>query len=143
MTLSPHDCLFTEGVLTLPAGYQDRTVNVFTAPGQPALNLSRDRTEDGESLPAYITRQLALMAQHLKGWKVLSRDAVVPGNDLGQGEAVEATYLRGGQRVTQRQAVFARPDGRVLVFTVSADGPLTGAHRDVLNDLLRSFRLHA
>ncbi|WP_416413832.1 hypothetical protein [Pantoea sp. App145] len=33
MTLSPHDCLFTEGALTLAAGYRDRTVNVFTAPG--------------------------------------------------------------------------------------------------------------
>lgn len=142
MTLSPHDCLFTEGVLTLPAGYRDRTVNVFTAPGLPALNLSRDLMEDGETLSGYITRQTALMAQHLKGWKELSRDAVAPGNDLGQGEAVEATYLRGGQRVSQRQAVFARPDGQVLVFTVSADGPLTGAHRDVLNGLLRSFRLH-
>lgn len=142
MTLSPHDCLFTEGVLTLPAGYRDRTVNVFTAPGLPALNLSRDLMEDGETLSGYITRQTALMAQHLKGWKVLSRDAVVPGNDLGQGEAVEATYLRGGQRVSQRQAVFALTDGRVLVFTVSADGPLTEAHRDVLNGLLRSFRLH-
>ncbi|WP_416414163.1 hypothetical protein [Pantoea sp. App145] len=45
-------------------------------------------------MPDYITRQLALIAQHLKGWKVLSHDAVVPGNDLGQGEAVEASYLR-------------------------------------------------
>ncbi|MCW1834747.1 MULTISPECIES: DcrB-related protein [Pantoea] len=142
MNLSPHDCLFTEGMLTLPAGYQDRTVNVFTAPGQPPLNLSRDRTEEGENLSDYVTRQTALMAQHLKGWKLLSRDTAVPGNDLGQGEVVEATYLRGGKRVSQRQAVFVLPDTQVLVFTVSADGPLTDPDRDVLNDLLLSFRLH-
>lgn len=142
MTLSPHDCLFTEGVLTLPAGYQDRTVNVFTAPGQPALSLSRDRLEAGESLTDYIARQLALMALHLKGWKEVIRGTAVLGDNLFRGEFAEASYLRGGKRASQRQAVFALPDGRVLVFTVSAEGPLTGAHREVLNDLLRSFRLH-
>ncbi|OJH81799.1 hypothetical protein ASJ78_04810 [Serratia marcescens] len=51
-------CLFTEGRITLPDHYQDRTVNVFTLPGvnTPAFNISRDNLNEGESLPDYIDR---------------------------------------------------------------------------------------
>lgn len=143
MRTSATDCLFTEGALTLPAGYQDRTVNVFTAPGQPALNLSRDKLGEGESLTDYIARQLKLMSQHLKGWKEVSRGPAVLGDNLCQGEYVEAGYIRDGKRVAQRQAVFAIDDGRVLVFTVSIDGPLSDADRQQLADLLRTFRFHS
>ncbi len=35
----------------------------------PALNISRDTQNPGETLAAYSDRQMALMAKHLKGWK--------------------------------------------------------------------------
>lgn len=68
-------CLFTEGQITLPEDYQDRTVNAFTAPAAnaPAYTLSRDTLADGEALPAYIDRQLTLMQKHIKGWKQTER----------------------------------------------------------------------
>ncbi|QKJ85625.1 DUF1795 domain-containing protein [Paramixta manurensis] len=75
-------CLFTEGRITLPDQYQDRTMNVFTLPGgsAPAFNISRDTLNDEERLPDYINRQLALMAKHLKGWKQAERVPVVLGD---------------------------------------------------------------
>ena len=64
-------CLFSEGLINVPEGYQDRTVNVFAPPAAdaPAFNISRDALNPGEALAAYIDRQLALMAKHIKGWK--------------------------------------------------------------------------
>ncbi len=68
-------CVFTEGHITLPDHYQDRTVNVFTLPGEntPAFNISRDSMNDDETLSAYIDLQLTLMQKHLKGWNQTER----------------------------------------------------------------------
>ncbi|MEJ1268280.1 DcrB-related protein [Pantoea ananatis] len=89
-------CVFTEGHITLPDHYQDRTVNVFTLPGEntPAFNISRDSMNDDETLSGYIDRQLTLMQKHLKGWKQTKRVPAVLGNNLLQGECVHASYLR-------------------------------------------------
>ncbi|WP_150105869.1 hypothetical protein [Pantoea sp. At-9b] len=40
-------------------------------------------------------------------------------------------YLRSGHRVSLHQAVFPRPEGRMLVFTVSLNKPL-GYYRLIL-----------
>ncbi len=84
MSESQATCLFTEGKVTLPDQYQDRTVNVFTLSGEnaPAFNISRDTLSAGEVLQDYIDRQLALMDKHLKGWKLSLREATVLGGML-------------------------------------------------------------
>jgi hypothetical protein len=137
--------LFTEGQVTFPAGYQDRTVNVFTAPGgqAPSFNISRDALNAGETLPAYIDRQLTLMEKHLKGWKQGERSAVALGDNLLQGEFVHASYLRDGKRIWQQQAVFNTQDTHILVFTMTAAATLTDQDNALFLSLLRSFRLHA
>ncbi len=136
--------LMNEGALTLPEGYQDRTVNVFTLPGThaPSLNISRDTLPDGEILPEYIDRQLALMVKHLKGWKQGDRLAATLGDSLSPGETVDASYLRDGKRVYQRQAVFALNNSHILVFTQTASAPLTEADHALLASLLGSFHPH-
>ena len=86
-------CLFSEGLIDFPEGYQDRTVNVFAPPAAdaPAFNLSRDALNAGEALAAYIDRQLALMEKHIKGWKQGERSAATLGDGLSQGETVHAS----------------------------------------------------
>ncbi|MFH2742699.1 DcrB-related protein [Enterobacter hormaechei] len=137
-------CLFNEGMIAFPEGYQDRTVNVFAPPAAdaPAFNISRDALNPGEALAAYIDRQLALMAKHIKGWKQGERSTATLGDSLLQGETVHASYLRDGKRIWQQQAVFNVDGDKILVFTMTctrapgdADGALFGA-------LLRSFRFH-
>lgn len=135
-------CLFTEGRVTLPAHYHDRTVNVFVpaAADAPAFNISRDTTDDGESLDSYITRQLALMAKHLKGWTQTRRDAAVLGDAQIQGECVHASYLRDDKRIWQQQAVFNTADRHILVFTMTRNAALTDADSGLFQALLASFQ---
>ncbi|MCX8959101.1 DUF1795 domain-containing protein [Erwinia psidii] len=144
MSLPAPECLFTEGKITLPEGYQDRTINAFPAPvpGASAFNVSRDALNDAETLSAYVDRQLALMQAHLKGWKQTGRVPSVLGDNLLHGECVHASYLRDGRRVFQQQAVFNTEDNHILVFTMTCTAALTEADNAQFQRLLASFRFN-
>ena len=137
-------CLFNEGMIAFPEGYQDRTVNVFAPPAAdaPAFNISRDALNPGEALAAYIGRQLALMAKHIKGWKQGERSTATLGDSLLQGETVHASYLRDGKRIWQQQAVFNVDGDKILVFTMTCTRAPGDADVVLFGDLLRSFRFH-
>ena len=137
-------CLFNEGMIAFPEGYQDRTVNVFAPPAAdaPAFNISRDALNPGEALAAYIDRQLALMAKHIKGWKQGERSTATLGDSLLLGETVHASYLRDGKRIWQQQAVFNVDGNKILVFTMTCTRAPGDADRAMFGDLLRSFRFH-
>lgn len=137
-------CLFNEGMIAFPEGYQDRTVNVFAPPAAdaPAFNISRDALNPGEALAAYIDRQLALMAKHIKGWKQGERSTATLGDSLLQGETVHASYLREGKRIWQQQAVFNVDGDKILVFTMTCTRAPGDADVVLFGDLLRSFRFH-
>lgn len=137
-------CLFSEGLINFPDGYQDRTVNVFAPPAAdaPAFNISRDALNPGETLAAYIDRQLALMEKHIKGWKQGERSDATLGDSLLQGEVVHASYLRDGKRVWQQQAVFNVDSHKILVFTMTCTRALDDADNALFGELLRSFRFH-
>ena len=137
-------CLFSEGLINCPDGYQDRTVNVFAplAADAPAFNISRDALNPGETLAAYIDRQLALMEKHIKGWKQGERSDATLGDSLLQGEIVHASYLRDGKRVWQQQAVFNVDSHKILVFTMTCTRALDDADNALFGELLRSFRFH-
>ncbi|HCT3537138.1 DcrB-related protein [Enterobacter hormaechei] len=133
-----------EGLISLPDGYHDRTVNVFALPAgdAPAFNISRDALNPGEALAAYIDRQLALMAKHIKGWKQGERSAATLGDNLSLGEIVHASYLRDGKRIWQQQAVFNVDGDKILVFTMTCTRAPGDADSALFGDLLRSFRFH-
>ncbi|MDF3660304.1 DUF1795 domain-containing protein [Enterobacter hormaechei] len=137
-------CLFNVGMIAFPEGYQGRTVNVFAPPAAdaPAFNISRDALNPGEALAAYIDRQLALMAKHIKGWKQGERSTATLGDSLLQGEPVHAGYLRAGKRIWQQQAVFNVDGAKILVFTMTCTRALGDADGALFGDLLRSFRFH-
>ena len=133
-----------EGLISLPDGYHDRTVNVFALPAgdAPAFNISRDALNSGEALAAYIDRQLALMEKHIKGWKQGERSAATLGDNLSLGEIVHASYLRDGKRIWQQQAVFNAEGDNILVFTLTCTRTLGDTDCALFGDLLRSFRFH-
>ena len=133
-----------EGLISLPDGYHDRTVNVFALPAgdAPAFNISRDALNPGEALAAYIDRQLALMAKHIKGWKQGERSAATLGDNLSLGEIVHASYLRDGKRIWQQQAVSNVDSDKILVFTMTCTRAPGDADSALFGDLLRSFRFH-
>ncbi|MFE8115714.1 DcrB-related protein [Brenneria goodwinii] len=122
-------CIFSEGQIRVPEGYQDNTVNVFVSSHEnaPSFNISRDLLVEGETLPAYIDRQLGQLEKHLSGWKLLAREAAELGQHVLSGEHVRASYLRDGRRIWQDQAVFSLDDHRVLIFSQSKAGKLDDA----------------
>lgn len=138
-------CQFSEGQVSLPEGYQDRTVNAFVASDTtaPSFNITRDVLKPDETLTAYIDRQISLMEKHLKGWKKVERGAVILGDNVLHGERVHASYLREGKRISQQQAVFITGDAHILVFTMSSAGNLTDTDNNLFENLLRSYRAHA
>ncbi|QHM70036.1 DcrB-related protein [Mixta intestinalis] len=145
MSAYPPVSLLSEGVVTIPEGCQDRTVNIFTQPDAdaPSFNIARDTLHPNESLTAYIDRQLALMKKHIKGWKQEARSAAVLGDNLSQGEIVQVSYLREGKRIQQQQAVFNPTDDNVLVFTMTSAQVLSEADNARFRAFFGSFRFHS
>ncbi|CCP03948.1 hypothetical protein BN439_2911 [Erwinia amylovora Ea644] len=135
-------CTFTEGSVTLPEGYSDRTVNLLLArdDAYPSLNISRDTLQPGETVADYITRQLDTLSASLKGWVLKARAAAQLGEAQQPGESVSASYLRDGQRIWQHQAVFALAGGRVLVFTLAQTRRLSPQDEALLQQVLASYR---
>ena len=135
-------CAFTEGSVMLPEGYRDRTVNVLLAGDDflPSVNISRDALQADETLADYIDRQLESLSTALKGWVLKGRSLAALGGSVHVGERVTASYLRDGKRIWQQQAVFALPDGPVLVFTLAHTRKLTPDDEALLAQVLASWR---
>ena len=138
-------CLFTEGSITLPAGYFDQTVNVYRTPDAslPAYSITRDRLPQGATLAVYIKRQLDLMEKHLPGWQQPNRDSVWLGERQIQGELIVSTYQREGKMVCQQQAIFEVGNAQILVFTQTKNFMLTEAEKAQFNAILASFSVPA
>lgn len=137
----PGLCLFTEGCIAIPEGYQDRSVNVLIPgkEGGSALTITRDTVNAGELLDAYVDRQLTLMGEHLPGWNMRERQPIWLGEGLVEGECVHADYLRNAQRIWQQQAVFDLANGQVLVFTLSKESAMSDTDIARFHALLGSF----
>ncbi|MBD2794408.1 DUF1795 domain-containing protein [Xenorhabdus sp. 42] len=134
-------CLFSEGSITLPEGYQEQTVNIIIAPNVPALNISRDQINDGEDLAGYLTRQKTLLKNGLKDWQLLEEHPATLGDNLLQGSLLLSRYRpKKGQQVYQCQAVFLRDEKKVLIFTLSSQQAFTDSQRQWLDDCLTSFQ---
>ncbi|POA89978.1 DcrB-related protein [Pseudomonas protegens] len=141
------DYLIQEGKLTLPSGFQDRSVNMFvpgvTLPAPFSLTLSRDITLPGESLAEYVERQVGLIAAKLRKYKRqdlqevwLSTQSPVPGLQ------VDAHYQNDGRPVYQRQAGFIVSPQRVLVFSATSQQPFDDQLNQLWTDVLASFQQH-
>jgi hypothetical protein len=141
MSSTSPQCIFTEGQLDLPPGYEDRTLNVFKPldPAGAVITIARDALNEGEMLGAYIDRQLQQLNQVLKGWKLESRQPATLGQNALLGESIHASYLREGKRITQHQAVFAVDDRLVLVITQSKSAVLDNGDMATFSSLLESY----
>ena len=119
---------FTEGSITLPADYEDRTTNLLV-PGntqtQANLSVARDWMKQDETLDTYVDRQLSLLKSQLAGHRVIAREPVSLGSPrreqpaVPDGIRIDAHYKNGKLTIYQRQAAFEVAPRRVLVFTAS------------------------
>lgn len=140
--------VFTEGCMAIPPGYQEQTTNLLLPQdpqSQPTLNITRDPLQPGETLDAYVDRQLALLEARLAGYKLLARGParLGPPGDACEGRCIAASYRSGKHEVHQRQAVFLLDPARALIFTVSAGRPLSARQEQGWAEWLASYRLPA
>lgn len=141
------DYQLQEGRLTLPEGFQDRTVNMFvlgaTVPAPLSITVSRDHTLPGEAIDTYLERQLKLIASKLRGYTLLEKKAVVLSSTQPiQGVQVEAYHLVDKRPIHQRQAAFIIAPNRVLVISASSQLDFTAQQNQQWSELLASFEPH-
>ncbi|MCI0915350.1 DcrB-related protein [Pseudomonas putida] len=139
------DYQLQEGSITLPEGFQDRTVNMFilgnNIPAPLNITLSRDNLLPAEDLKAYIDRQVKLIATKLRGYTVLSKTpAQLSSSQPLAGIQVEGYYMNEGRPVYQRQAAFEVAPGRILVFSTTSQKDFSGKQNESWLELLSSFQ---
>ncbi|WP_130908508.1 DUF1795 domain-containing protein [Pseudomonas sp. Sample_16] len=139
------DYQLQEGSITLPEGFQDRTVNMFvlgnSIPAPLNITLSRDNMLPAEDLKAYIERQVKLIAAKLRGYTLLSKKAAaLSGVQPFSGIQVDAYYMNDGRPVYQRQAAFEIEPGRILVFSTTSQADFSVTQNQNWLQLLASFK---
>ncbi|EKT4467745.1 DUF1795 domain-containing protein [Pseudomonas putida] len=139
------DYQLQEGSITLPEGFQDRTVNMFilgsNIPAPLNITISRDNVLPAEDLDAYIDRQVKLIASKLRGYTVLARKpAQLSSSQPLMGVQIEGYYLNDGRPVYQRQAAFEIAPGRILVFSTTSQKDFSGKQNESWLALLSSFQ---
>ncbi|WP_258911204.1 DUF1795 domain-containing protein [Pseudomonas putida] len=138
------DYQLQEGSITLPEGFQDRTVNMFilgnSIPAPLNITVSRDNLLSGEDLGAYIERQIKLIASKLRGYTILGKKTAQLSSSQPQaGIQVDGYYLKDGRPIYQRQAAFEIAPGRILVFSTTSQADFSGKQNDSWLELLGSF----
>jgi len=138
------DYQLQEGQITLPEGYQDRSVNMFvlgnSVPAPLSITVSRDNLLPGETLKPYVERQVKLIAAKLRGYTLLGKKPASLGEVALEGLQVDAYYLNDGRPLYQRQAAFELEPGRALVFSTTSQGDFSASQNQAWLDLLASFR---
>jgi hypothetical protein len=143
--------IFTEGNITLPPGYEDRSTNLLVPANtatQPNLSIARDWMKPGETLADYIYRQAGVLQAQLAGHKVLSREpahlGAQPTAEGGPapvpGQRIDATYRNGKHTIHMRQAAFEVSPLRVLIFTASSATRFGAAFEQLWSNWLASYQ---
>lgn len=135
-----------EGSIDLPAGFHDRSTNIFIH-GDPRrsqlnFNIGRDTLAPKETLTAYVDRQIGLIQKNARSYRLASRRAATLGSGSGAlaGECVEGTRKEGGQTLHQRQAAFVCGSQHVLIFSATSARPFGDKENASWAAWLASFR---
>ncbi|AAZ37198.1 MULTISPECIES: DcrB-related protein [Gammaproteobacteria] len=136
-----------EGSIALPDGFKDRTVNMFTlgdsVPAPLNITISRDDMLPAEDMSTYISRQIKLIANKLRGYTLLGKKSALlsTGHTL-PGIQVDAYYMHEGRPIYQRQAAFEVIPGRILVFSATSQTDFSSTQDEDWLQLLASFQPH-
>lgn len=136
-------CRFTEGTITLPEGYCERTLNTLadTRSVLPPITISRDKLGDHNNPEEYILSQLAILQKQMKDWQQDAHQPVVLGDNLTTGIMISYDFLRPDNlRLYQKQALFTLNMEDILIFSLSKASSITAADLQLFSDTLKSFR---
>lgn len=141
------DYFLHEGRISLPSGFQDRSVNMFipgnVVPAPFSLTIARDTTQPGEALADYVDRQVGLIAAKLRKYKrQCTRDVQLGSQAPIVGLQVDAHYQSDSRTIYQRQAAFLIDAERALVFSGTCQNPFDDHLDRLWADVLASFQAH-
>lgn len=133
-----------EGGITLPAGFEDRTVNMFvlgaSVPAPLSITISRDTLLPDEALQAYVDRQVKMLTSKLRGYTRMGNKAVSLSTTAPiPGIQIDAYYMNQGRPLYQRQAAFIISPGRALIFSTTAQADFSPQQNQDWDNLLASF----
>lgn len=138
------DYQLQEGRIALPDGFHDRTVNMFvlgnSIPAPLSITLSRDNLLPAEDLPAYIARQIKMLASKLRGYTLLGQQSAALSKIAPiEGVQIDAYYLNDGRPLYQRQAAFLIEPTRALIFSTTGQADFGPEQNQQWQNLLASF----
>lgn len=137
-------CKFSEGMITLPEGYSERTINTFVdkRSALPPITLSRDVLGHHNSIEEYIESQLVILKKQVKDWQQAAYEPIPLGDNLAEGVLIKYDFLRPDNiRQYQTQAIFTLNMEDLLIFTLSKPSALTEKDQQCLADMLNGFKL--
>ncbi|MDL2274731.1 DUF1795 domain-containing protein [Desulfosarcina sp. OttesenSCG-928-G10] len=142
--------MMQEGTLALPDATEDRTVNIFQMTGVGKgescnLVVNRDVCEAGETLEAYVSRQLKLLGRTMRSMKETARREAVIGTPQVPAMEIEvrSTDVSTGRVQYQILACCKLSDRSVLLFTLTSPSPLSEALRSDWQRIIGSFSPYA
>ncbi|WP_026871487.1 DUF1795 domain-containing protein [Inquilinus limosus] len=133
-----------EGVLDVPAGWEDQSVNVFAAPGAHGGGLSfvvtREALPGGLSIRDYGEREIRRMSKETKQFSLLGRHPV----EIA-GQTVDAFEVRwkSERGLVHQVMAAAEVNGRVMIFTATMPTSMPADTRDRMLRVMASFRLYS
>lgn len=142
--MDKHICRFSEGMVTVPEGYCERTLNTLadTRSVLPPITISRDKLGNHNNLEEYIASQLSILQKQMKNWQQGPHEQAVLGQNLTSGVLITYDFMRGDNiRLYQKQAIFTLNMEDLLIFSLSKASPLSAEDVQRFSDTLKSFQL--
>lgn len=131
-----------EGMFTIPASAQDRSVNMLMlnhGPGGLTLVVTRDQMHEGEELEPFVSRQLRTLASQVKKFEQHDKRALQVGAVQLPALQVVTSFRQNGASIHQQQTVLRLDGNSVLMFTLTCAAPLTADQRAYAQQLLDSY----
>lgn len=131
-----------EGSFSLPDGWHNATVNIFSASteGGLSLTITRDRLPLGLSLENYLAQQEANLPQQLAQFALLQRGQM----QLAEQSApwLEITWHSEQLGLIHQILMSSAQDAHILNFSATQTGMMSEMVRNKLMSMLASFRFH-
>lgn len=139
------DFMFNEGVLTLPPGWEDKSVTAITFPaGSPipaaTLTITRETLKDPQQpLTSYVGEQLTNLAKTCPGFQLIRHAPSQISNFSA--ELAEFTWTAPEQILVRQVVVVTLLQPQALVFTATATVDRFPEFEPIFYSVINSFRL--
>lgn len=127
----------TEGVLSIPFGYVDESINIFRFPNELSLILTRALLPKQQTLDIYINEQINTLRKGVKNFQVGSRKEY-SSKEGYEGERILCHCTKGKDLINNDLIVLAKGSS-LVIFTFSKAGTFTAEETAVVQSIINDF----